>query len=83
MDSVERGFNYNKVVLNDNIMSTKSVIARTFLTNYMRVNEVQPSKIQINKELLRSVKASRTPYQVHLEDQKKESMGKEKASKLI
>ena len=64
-------------------MSTKSVIARRFLKNYMRVNEVQPSKIQINKELLRSVKASRTRYQVHLEDQKKESRGKEKASKLI
>ena len=67
--SVERGFNDNNVVLKDNI-SNVSVIAR-FLKNYMRVNNVQPSNMQISWDLVKSVKASRQRYQIRLEDQKK------------
>lgn len=79
--SVERGFNDNNVVLKDNI-SSNSVIARRFLKNYMRVNDVQPSKIQISRELLKSVKCSRQRYETHLEDQRKESKQKEKNTQL-
>ena len=66
--SVERGFNDNNVVLKDNI-SNVSVIAR-FLKNYMRVNNVEPSNMQISRDLVKSVKASRQRYQIHLEDEK-------------
>ena len=60
--SVEWGFNDNSVVLKDNI-SNVSVIARRFFKNYMRVNNVEPSNMQISQDLLKSVKASRQPYQ--------------------
>jgi hypothetical protein len=65
--SVERGFNDNNVVLKDNI-SDISVIARRFLKNYMRVNDVEPCKMQISQDLLKSVTASRQRYQTYLED---------------
>ena len=82
--SVEQGFNGNNMVLKDNI-SNMSVIASRFLKNYMRVNTVEPSMqiMQINRDLLKSVKASRQRYQIHLEDQKKESKKKEKSDELI
>ena len=80
--SVEQGFNDNNMVLKDNI-SNMSVIASRFLKNYMRVNTVEPSNMQINRDLLKSVKASRQRYQIHLEDQRKESKKKEKCNELI
>ena len=80
--SVEQGFNDNNMVLKDNI-SNMSVIASRFLKNYMRVNTVEPSNMQINRDLLKSVKASRQRYQIHLEDQKKGSKKKEKSDELI
>ena len=79
---MERGFNDNNVLLKDNI-SNVSVIARRFLKNYMRVNNVEPSDMQISRDLLKSVKASRQRYQIHLEDQRKESKKKEKCNELI
>ena len=45
--SVERGFNDNNVVLKDKISSV-SVIGRRFLKNYMQVNNVKPSNMQIS-----------------------------------
>ena len=45
--SVERGFNDNNVVLKDKISSV-SVIGRRFLKNYMLVNNVKPSNMQIS-----------------------------------
>ena len=45
--SVERGFNDNNVVLKDDI-SVVSVIERRSLKNYMPVNNVEPSNIQIS-----------------------------------
>ena len=80
--SVEREFNDNNVLLKDNI-SNVSVIVRRFLKNYMRVNNVEPSNMQISRDLLKSVKASRQRYQIHLEDQRKESKKKEKCNELI
>jgi hypothetical protein len=80
--SVERGFNDNNVVLKDNI-SDISVIARRFLKNYMRVNDVESCKMQISRDLLKSVTASRQRYQTYLEDQRKESKKKEKSDELI
>ena len=44
--SVERGFSDNNVLLKDN--SNVSVIARRFLKNCMRVNNVEPSDMQIS-----------------------------------
>ena len=79
--SVERGFSDNNVLLKDN--SNVSVIARRFLKNRMRVNNVEPSDMQISRELLKSVKASRQRYQIYLEDQRKESKKKEKSNELI
>ena len=79
---MERGFNDNNVLLKDNI-SNVSVIARRFLKNYMRVSNVEPSDMQISRDLLKSVKASRQRYQIHLEDQRKESKKKEKCNELI
>ena len=49
----------------------------------MRVNNVEPSNMQISRDLLKSVKASRQRYQIHLEDQRKESKKKEKSDELI
>ena len=79
--SVERGFSDNNVLLKDN--SNVSVIARRFLKNCMRVNNVEPPDMQISRELLKSVKASRQRYQIYLEDQRKESKKKEKSNELI
>ena len=76
-----RGFRDNNVVLKDNI-SNVSFIAR-FLKNYIRVNNVEPSNMQISLDLLKSVKASRQHYQIHLQDQRKESKKKEKSDELI
>ena len=74
--SVEQGFNGNNVVLKDNI-SNVSVIASRFLKKYMRVNIVEPSNMLISQDLLKSAKASRKHYQIHLEDQRKESKKKD------
>ena len=60
-----------------------SVIVRRFLKNYMRVNIVEPSNMQISRDLLKSVKASRQRYQIHVEDQRKGSRKKEKSDELI
>ena len=43
------------------------------------VNNVQPSNMQISWDLLKSGKASRKRYQIHLEDQRKKSKKKEKS----
>ena len=74
--SVEQGFSGNNVVLKDNI-SNVSVIASRFLKNYMWVNIVEPSNMLISQDLLKSVKAPRKHYQIHLEDQRKESKKKD------
>ena len=79
--SVERRFNDSNV-LKDNTGNV-SVIARRFLKNYIRVNIVGPSNMQISWDLLKSVKASRKCYQIHPEDQRKESKKKEKSDELI
>ena len=78
---MEQGFNDNNMVLKDS--SNVSVIARRFLKNYMPVNNVEPSNMQISRDLVKSVKASRQRYQIHLEDQRKESKKKEKSDELI
>ena len=49
----------------------------------MRVNIVEPSNMQISRDLLKSVKASRQRYQIHVEDQRKGSRKKEKSDELI
>ena len=64
------------MVLKDN--SNVSVIARRFVKNYMQVNNIEPSNMQINQDIFKSVKACRQCYQIHLEDQRKESKKKEK-----
>ena len=53
--------------------SNVSVIVKRFRKNYMRVNIVEPSNMQISRDLLKSVKASRQRYQIHVEDQRKGS----------
>ena len=50
----------------------------------MQINNVEPSdNMQINRDLLKSVKASRQCYQIHLEDKRKESKKKEKNNELV
>ena len=44
----------------------------------MQVNNIEPSNMQINQDIFKSVKACRQCYQIHLEDQRKESKKKEK-----
>ena len=44
---MKRGFSDNNVVLKDKISSV-SVIGRRFLKNYMQVNNVKPSNMQIS-----------------------------------
>ena len=80
--SVERGFNDNHVVLKDNI-SAETVIARRFLKNYMRVNAVQPYDLQVSRDLLNSVHASRQRYNQNLEDKRKEAKKSQKQSQLM
>ena len=80
--SVERGFNDNNVVLKDN-MGENTIIARRFIKNYLRVNAIEPYTIQINNELLKSVKCARQRYEVHLEEQKKSAKGKQKGEELV
>ena len=48
---MEQGFNDNNMVLKDS--SNVSVIARRFLKNYMPVNNVGPSNMQISQDLLK------------------------------
>ena len=74
---MERGFNDNNVVIKDNIINM-SAIARRF----SRIT-IEPSNMQISRDLLKSVKASRQRYQIHLEDQRKESKKKEKSGELV
>ena len=50
----------------------------------MQVNNVEPSNcMQINRDILKSVKASRQRYQIHLGYQRKESKMGEKSDELI
>ena len=65
---------------NNNVL----VIARRFLKNYMQVNNVEPSNcMQISRDILKSVKASRQRYQIHLGYQRNESKKEEKSDELI
>ena len=65
---------------NNNVL----VIVRRFLKNYMQVNNVEPSNcMQISRDILKSVKASRQRYQIHLGYQRKESKKEEKSDELI
>ena len=68
---VERGFNDNNVVLN-------TIIARRFIKNYLRVNEIEPYIIQIKNEFLKSVRCARKRYEIHLEGQRKSTKEKKK-----
>ena len=50
----------------------------------MQVNNVEPSNcMQISRDILKSVKASRQRYQIHLGYQRKESKKEEKSDELI
>ena len=63
-------------------MGENTIIARRLIKNYLRVNAIEPYTIQVKNELLKSVKCAEQRYDIHLEEQKTSTKGKEKSKEL-
>ena len=67
---VERGFDNSSLVLKDNL-KIDSIIARRFIYSYMSQKEIQPHKILITPQLMKSVSTARDRYVVILKNGRK------------
>ena len=68
---VERGFNVNKETLQHN-QKENSLVARRLIKDHLRTNNIQPYTVDVTSELIRSVKAARQRYQLHLNEQEQQ-----------
>ena len=64
---IERGFRTNKDLLKDNLDGFTLINLR-LVHEHMRVNGYQPHNIPFTRELVKSVKSSRSRYKQHMED---------------
>ena len=79
--SVERSFNVNNTILKDN-MKCKSITARKTIINHMKSKGLKAHTVPVTKDVLHSVKLSRSRYQEHLRQQRKELKENETATQL-
>ena len=77
---VERGFNNNRLVLKCNL-KVDSIVARHFINSYMIQKEIQPHEMPITPQLMKFVIAACDRYRLHLEEQKKDKVQTEIASR--
>ena len=68
---IERGFSQNKRVLQHNIQEN-SIRSKRLILDHMVSNNLQPDTIKVSNDMLKAVRAARTKYMIHMEEQKKE-----------
>ena len=82
--SVEHGFNDNNLVLKLNQIDD-TVVARRFIKDYLKAQQVQPHTLVIDQKMVRSFKSAWRTYNIHLEnirDNEKKDETKEQLTRL-
>ena len=82
--SVEHGFNDNNLILKLNQIDD-TVVARRFIKDYLKAQQVQPHTLVIDQKMVRSFKSAWRTYNIHLEnirDNEKKDETKEQLTRL-
>ena len=74
--AVERGFNHNKTVLQNNIIC-KSVTSKCLVKDYLISNGIHPHQVKVTAEMKRSVRSANTKYNVYRAEVEKANKSKE------
>ena len=82
--AVERGFNHNNYVLQPN-MTPNTIISKRLIKDHMLAHRLEPHTIEITKPMIKSFRAARQRYDIHLEEEKKlkEKNDAERRAQLI